>query len=75
MKPRSEQECTLVYDPDTASWWCWTDMPAIAAKWRRLAWPVAVYGTVDGLPRSWEATVPLDKVTFMRVPKKSAGGV
>lgn len=70
MATRSEHEVTVVYDADRAVWLCWTDMPAVAKKWKRLGWAVQVAGVtrVTGKlqARSWSAEAPQHAVAFRR---------
>lgn len=51
---------------------CWTDDPKVAAHWRSLRWPVEVFGTAKGGPRSWEVRgLPPDRVVLLKLTKKA----
>ena len=70
---QTEPETILRYDPATATWIAWTDIPGQARGWKQCEWPVEVFSYARaGRPRSWEARgVPQDRVIFRRIAKKS----
>ena len=54
---------------------CWTDNPDTARSWRRLGWPVRVFGKsmATGKEHSWEVRgLPLDRLIFRRAARKSS---
>ena len=68
----SERETVLRQDTETGEWILWTDDPAMMKLWKDRAYPVRVFSTTKGKPRSWEVRgLPSDRVVFLRFSKKS----
>jgi len=56
---RDEMETTIAFNRHIGTAACSTADPAMARRWQRAGWPVAVLGRYrDGSPRTWETTVP-----------------
>jgi hypothetical protein len=62
----AEMETTYLLDPVDKEYACWTANYRVARKWAKLGWPVEVSGTVNGVPRSWDCTVPAKAITLRK---------
>ncbi len=67
--PRHEQETTVTRLHSEAEAHLFTSNPATHAKWLRLGYLTKVFGAKDGVPHSWEATVPARCVSFRGLTK------
>lgn len=73
---KDERETIYQISSETRLMVAWTDDPKEMAHWRKLGWPVRVFGRFttgrkQGQPRSWEARdIPSDRVILRRVAKK-----
>jgi hypothetical protein len=56
---REEMETTITFNRHLGAAECCTADPAIARRWKRVGWPVAVLDAYpDGKPRTWQTNVP-----------------
>jgi hypothetical protein len=56
---RDERETIVAFNRSVGTAACSTADPAMARRWQRAGWPVAVLGRYrDGTPRTWQADVP-----------------
>jgi len=64
---REERETIIRWDEADPTPKLYTSSPAMAQKWRKRGYPVHVFGTANGEPHSWTASVPKGSVTFRRL--------